>query len=357
MAGGPEAFARIVQRYQDAVFGIALARLGNFHEAQDVAQQVFLDAFQRLGALRNAARLGAWLRSMAIHMSIDRIRRRTATMEIEHAAGCESSDPAPPVAAARTELRTAVLEAIARLSVPQRETTMLFYIDGYSVEKVAAIQEVPVGTVKRRLHDARQRLKAQMIGMVEEVLKFQAPTQDFAQKVFSILCQYHPAPGHVGPNRWHQSIDELRSLGGRGMEGFLCAGRSPHSPTRVFAVHMLQSHHAALDDEPIIQLLLAGLADPNRKVRSHCVQALLRSTQPAERKRREFVPRMVPLLADPSKRVRRHVAFALAEYWPEVPLAAAAAALAAEIDNESRKCHQRLVHAIVSGGEMKWFVQ
>src|SRR5436190_11430156 len=74
---GPRAFAAIVERYQDAVFGIALARLRNFHDAQDIAQSVFIESFQRLSTLREPAKLGAWLRTMTIARSVDLLRRRS----------------------------------------------------------------------------------------------------------------------------------------------------------------------------------------------------------------------------------------------------------------------------------------
>ncbi len=61
LTNGSEAFGPIVEQYRDAVFGIALARLRNFHEAEDVAQQVFIEAFERLDQLRKPARLAAWL--------------------------------------------------------------------------------------------------------------------------------------------------------------------------------------------------------------------------------------------------------------------------------------------------------
>jgi DNA-directed RNA polymerase specialized sigma24 family protein len=56
MAGGPEAFSPIVERYQDAVFGIALARVRDFHEAEDIAQSAFVEAFERLDSLKDPAR-------------------------------------------------------------------------------------------------------------------------------------------------------------------------------------------------------------------------------------------------------------------------------------------------------------
>src|SRR5204862_8160385 len=84
--GGPEAFAPIVERYQDAVFGVALARIGNFHDAQDVAQAVFVEAYQRLSSLREPAKLGAWLRTMTIARAIDLLRRREHGTKDMHAA-------------------------------------------------------------------------------------------------------------------------------------------------------------------------------------------------------------------------------------------------------------------------------
>lgn len=357
IAGGAEAFAPIVERYQDAVFGIALARLGDFHEAQDIAQQVLVAAFQRLEDLREPRRLGAWLRSMTIHQCIDLLRRRRQIVSIEQADRQESMEPTPPANLERQELRQAVLAAISRLGKTQRETTTLFYVNGYSVEQVAAMQEVPVGTVKRRLHDARQRLKEEMMGMVENVLKDEAPKEDFAERVFGILCQYRPDGGgkhiyqHLG---WRETIEALRKIGGRGLDGFARALESQHSPTRIVAMHMLR-HAAPQHAEVIVQLLLKGLADPNRKVRRHSLDALLGLEQPAERKRTQFVPLVVPMLADPSKRVRRAAAWSLMDWWADVPLAAVTRALLAEKDVESRKRLKNLAHAIVHDGKRKWY--
>jgi RNA polymerase sigma-70 factor (ECF subfamily) len=124
LAGGPEAFAPIVERYQDAVFGIALARLGDFHDAQDVAPQAFVEAFERLGGLRDPSRLGAWLRSIALHRCIDSLRRRREDrLTDSHSDMQASREPSPSAQLERREMRDEVLAAIARLTKTQRETT------------------------------------------------------------------------------------------------------------------------------------------------------------------------------------------------------------------------------------------
>ena len=243
MAGGPEAFAPIVERYQDAVFGVALARLRNFHEAEDAAQQAFLEAFERLGNLKDPNRLGAYLRSITIHRCIDRIRRRREVGGDEELAMRPDDRPLPGEQAERRELRNQVLAAIGRLSKAQQETTTLFYINGYSLRDVAQLQEVPLGTVKRRLHDAREKLKTEMMGMVEHVLKSESPKDKFGRRVLALLNRYQK-PRHVPWDEWNEVLSEIEAIGSLGIEGFVQALRSPHSPTRATAVGALNSWKA-----------------------------------------------------------------------------------------------------------------
>ena len=348
LEGEDSAFEEIVGRYRDAVFAVGLSRLGNFHDAEDVAQEVFVEAYCRTGSLRSRARLGAWLRAITIHRAIDALRRRQCTRDIEDMDAVEGAVAGWRSRERTSDLQHEVMVLVARLSKPQRETTMLFYIDGYSVDEVAAIQEVPAGTVKRRLHDARKRLKEEMVGMVESVLKSGAPKDDFADRVFEVLCQHRP--GHANPyahQRWHETVVQLRKIGGKGVAGFIQALESPHSPTRVFAAHMLQRHTAAQGDEALWETLKKALADANRKVRRLAVEALMFGGLPDERKRREIAPLVIPLLTDPSKRVRRDAAHTLADYASEVPVEAAVKALAgrdrlrgAKAPQEAPACHR-----------------
>ena len=77
-----------------------------------------------------------------------------------------AKSPSPDVDFERKRLQERVMEAVGRLSRVQGETVMLHYISEYTIPEVAAIQEVPVGTIKRRLHDARKRLRQDMMDMV-----------------------------------------------------------------------------------------------------------------------------------------------------------------------------------------------
>jgi len=347
LEGGPERFGPIVERYRDAVFGVALARLGNFHDTEDTAQGVFVEAFQRLSTLKKPERLGAWLRSITIHRAIDAVRRRRETGDVDDIQESYERDSA---AAERQELRDRVMNAIAALSNAQRETTTLFYINGYSVEEVAAIQEAPVGTVKRRLHDARKKLKEDLMEMAEEVLKANAPKEDFAERVYDLIYRFRPR-GDEPRVGWHEVVEELKKIGAKGIDGFIKAYASPYYHTRIGAVRFLMADPPAESRELVIEMLKKGLEDTNKKIRRFAAGALLEIEVDDQRKREESVPLVVPLLNDRSKFTRRAAAWHLLNWTEAVPLAAAARSLLDEDDHHALHWKKGIVRAILDAQE------
>lgn len=109
LRGGPESFAPIVERYKDAVFGVAFARLRHFQDAEDIAQTTFLKAFEGLGRLEDPRRLGAWLRSIAIHTCIHHIERRVQEVDIEQVEEPIAEGPTPLETVEQRERRDAVV--------------------------------------------------------------------------------------------------------------------------------------------------------------------------------------------------------------------------------------------------------
>lgn len=186
--GDRAAFEELVCRFQGLAVGYAYAILGDFHWAEDAAQEAFVDAYYHLEALREPLAFPAWLRRV-VYKHCDRLtrRRRVSTVPLE--AGMETADRAPrPDDQALTCLqREQVLEAINALPEAERTATALYYIDGYSVSEVGAFLEVSAGTVKYRLHSARMRLRTEMEGMVEKTLKDSAPREDFGKQVSRVL--------------------------------------------------------------------------------------------------------------------------------------------------------------------------
>ena len=356
LAGSPEDFAPIIARYKDAVFGVSIARLRDFDDAEDITQQVFIEAFERLASLKDPHRLGAWLRTIAIHRSIKHRKRGQRRAELDAVALPEGEVPTPAEELEQSELRDQVMAAIGRLSKVQRETVTLYYISGYSQQEVAAIQEVPLGTIKHRLHEARRKLKKDMVEMVEEVLKEGAPKDDFTQRVFGLLYAYPQ-----GVRLWNREVmDELKEIGASGEAGFAKALAKPHWQTRRAATHYLGAQvfydGGALSVEKSVELLKTALSDPNYKVRKDATFALLGGLKvDIDYRREKLVPLVLPLLFDSSKAVRFYAAGGLSRPMlsPAVPLETVAKALAQEEDIKTIRRMQRLMRNILAAQEAR----
>jgi RNA polymerase sigma factor (sigma-70 family) len=150
------AVAGLVERFSPAALRLAAALLGDTHEAEEAVQEAFVEALNRLGDLRSIEAFPAWFRQVVRTRANRRLRR-------PHVQPCSpvpeppSSGPTPLESAEQGELHAQVRAALARLPAAGRETAERFYLDGWSIAKLAAAMEVPAGTVKRRLYDARAK--------------------------------------------------------------------------------------------------------------------------------------------------------------------------------------------------------
>lgn len=162
--GDREAFGQLVEQFQRTVYAIALGRLGNSSEALELTQEVFLHVMKRIGQLREPERFAGWLRQVAARMAINRATRRIPPASIEdeilEGAGATHDDPLDSLIA--RERATRLWDALGQLKPLDRESLVSFYIQGQSLIEIAESLDVPIGTVKRRLHTARNRLKAEL---------------------------------------------------------------------------------------------------------------------------------------------------------------------------------------------------
>lgn len=162
--GDRAAFGELVERFHPAVYAVALARLRDPNEATELAQEVFIHAMQKIGQLRDAHCFVGWLRQITVRMAINRVTRKAPVQGVEpeflqNAAG---ASVAPLDEMIRTEDRSEVMEGLDRLKPMDRDTLVAFYIKGRTLKQMAREFETPVGTIKRRLHVARNRLKRAM---------------------------------------------------------------------------------------------------------------------------------------------------------------------------------------------------
>jgi RNA polymerase sigma-70 factor, ECF subfamily len=169
-AGDREAFGALVEQFQRTVHAICLRRLGNPSEAIEMTQEVFLHVLRRLDQLREPERFAGWLRQVAVRMAINRATRRVAPSSVEtvvlEGASEQRDDPLAELISRERAQR--LWEAIARLKALDREALLAFYIQGQSLVEIAERLDVPIGTIKRRLHTARKRLKAELEASVSD---------------------------------------------------------------------------------------------------------------------------------------------------------------------------------------------
>jgi RNA polymerase sigma-70 factor, ECF subfamily len=170
--GDLQAFGAIVRRYQGLVHASALRQSGNAADAQDVAQEVFLAAFQSLNTLREPEKLPGWLRSMVRNTwcSWQRRRRLSASVTEDHlrAGTIQGGMALPDEHVQQRELRERVLAAVSALPQSAAEAVSLHYVDGYSCNDIATRLSVSATTVKGRLQMGRELLRKALAEMMED---------------------------------------------------------------------------------------------------------------------------------------------------------------------------------------------
>jgi RNA polymerase sigma-70 factor (ECF subfamily) len=164
--GDRNAYGQLVERFWGAVFASALARVRGPMEAQELTQEVFVHAMRKIGQLRDPRCFAGWLRRITARMAINKLTRRTLPVGVSGDALNEvvgyTHDPLDGMV--QTEQRKAVRKALRRLKPIDRAALEAFYLRGESLNEMADKFDVPLGTVKRRLHTARLRLKAALVG-------------------------------------------------------------------------------------------------------------------------------------------------------------------------------------------------
>ena len=161
------AFGLLAERYERAVYATALRRLRNHAEAQELVQEVFVQALRKLSQLRTPECFGGWLRSITVRMAINRAARAQPALATEPAtlaATCVETRT-PLGDALDNERRREVRKSLRRLRPLDRETLVAFYVKGHSLVEMSDAFASPVGTIKRRLHVARKRLAKELAEM------------------------------------------------------------------------------------------------------------------------------------------------------------------------------------------------
>lgn len=153
----PGAFAELYNRHYAAVHRTILAKIRDYHDAEDIAQSVFVEAYNTLTTLKDPERLGAWLHRIAVRRAIDWVRKQIRTRNTVD----NYADTLRETGRNRAQkITTRAARLMARLAPDQRRLLSDFYVSGYSLAELARRNHIPVGTVKSRLHTARRQALA-----------------------------------------------------------------------------------------------------------------------------------------------------------------------------------------------------
>ncbi|HVC97009.1 MAG TPA: sigma-70 family RNA polymerase sigma factor [Pirellulales bacterium] len=176
LAGSSAAFGDLVRKYQDRLYNTIAHVTGSPEDARDVVQDAFVQAFVKLETFQRTSAFYTWLYRIAFNAAISRKRRQKPTLSVEwqrEQAGEEPVDgrAGPGERLERQELAAQVRAALAKLSEEHRTVIVLREIDGHDYDAIADILELPLGTVRSRLHRARLQLRDEL----KQVLQLDHP--------------------------------------------------------------------------------------------------------------------------------------------------------------------------------------
>ena len=173
--GQAGAFEELLDRYQDRIFNLVYRLSGHYQDAQDMTQDVFVKALEHIADFRQQAQFYTWLFRIAVNVAISRRRRgqRVRFVPLDPPASASADGDGqgggvrladeraedPPEAVERDETNRRVAGAIGQLDEEFRGVLVLKDIEGFDYERIGEILELPLGTVKSRLHRARLELK------------------------------------------------------------------------------------------------------------------------------------------------------------------------------------------------------
>lgn len=197
LGGDREAFGQIVERYQRLLCSLAYSAVGNLSESEDIAQEAFVTAWQKLPDLKDPDKLRPWLCGI-VRYKASHARRSDERRPLHHADGLDvieevsSDETSVPDSAIQEEEQTILWHALEQLPDNYREPLVLYYREYQSIEHVAVQLELTEDTVKQRLSRGRKMLKEQALAFVEGALVKSTPGKVFTMGVLASLPAFSP---------------------------------------------------------------------------------------------------------------------------------------------------------------------
>ncbi len=230
LAGNRGAFREIVERYKHLVCSHAYSATGSLARSEEIAQETFVAAWQQLAALREPAKLRAWL--CGIVHNLTRNAQRQAGRDPVHLAEAFDAaneavavEPSPPEQAVSREEEAILWRALEKIPEMYRVPLVLFYREQRSVESVARELELSTDAVKQRLSRGRAMLHEQVLGLVEGTLARSSPGRAFTVDVMAALPVMGTGVAVAAGLAGGQSAAGAKSGSWLGVLGTLCTAQ------------------------------------------------------------------------------------------------------------------------------------
>lgn len=172
LKGDQDAFAEIVEIYSNSIYQLGYRMLGNRHEAEDIAQEAFIRAYVNIKSFNQDLKFSTWLFRIATNLCIDRMRKKKPDYYLDaEVSGTDgltmysqlaSNSPLPEMELESLELQESVQKEILKLPEKYRSVIVLKYIEELSLNEISEILDLPLGTVKTRIHRGREALRQQL---------------------------------------------------------------------------------------------------------------------------------------------------------------------------------------------------
>ncbi len=171
--GDRGAFADLVELYQDKIYHLAYRMVGNRQEAEDIVQETFLRVFRSLDRYDEKQKFSTWIYRIGTNLAIDQLRKRKAVYSLDADVSdgegatdwysmLKSEEPTPEGEVLLSETQRRIHEAIEALPKKYKSVVILKYLHDMSLQEISDVLELPVTTVKTRVHRGREFLRKKM---------------------------------------------------------------------------------------------------------------------------------------------------------------------------------------------------
>jgi RNA polymerase sigma-70 factor, ECF subfamily len=167
LKGQTAAYGKLVQKYQDRLYNSVVYMAGNVEDARDIVQEAFVQALLNLKSFHGSSAFFTWLYRIAFNVTVTQRRRKRPAISVERGREESGTEPidghlGPADQLEQEERCRRIRQGLAQLSHEHRSVLILREIDGCRYETIAEILNLPIGTIRSRLHRARLELREEL---------------------------------------------------------------------------------------------------------------------------------------------------------------------------------------------------